>query len=396
MTGCYQSIASVPPPAWAEIVAPDRLYLGADYLGALEDAAPPRLGFRYAVLDDAASARGVAAMQIVDVSPRECVPKLVEAPADEPAWRRWLRRGVAAVLADRRFRVLMCGNVFAGGESGIAWRSSREAEATFRLAADAMQAVGSAERGPSGEPGSPAAIHLFKDVGEECGDAARGALLPLGYREIEADPVMVLAVRASWRSFDDYLAALTARYRGHARRALRASAGIERRALDPAQIAAAAPDIDRLHAAVIARASICPSWLDARGFAALKARLGDRFAFVGYFDGDRLVAFNTRFHLGDDLDSHYFGVDYDVSRRYELYRSMLYDDIAAAIERGAKRVLFGRTSQEVKSSLGAVPQRMSWFGRMSSPLTTGAMARFAARFNPGAVIHDPFRLARDP
>jgi hypothetical protein len=383
MIACYQSIAAVPRPAWSELVAPDRLFLGADYLGALEDAAPPRLGFRYAVLEGGASALGVASMQLVDVSPRECVPGLVEPPPDESLWRRWLRRGAAAVLAGRRFRVLLCGNVFAGGEPGLTWRSPRDAAIAFRLAAEVMHAVGAA--------GGGRAIQLFKDIGEASVGAARAALLPLGYREAQADPMMVLPLRASWRRFDDYLAALTARYRGHARRALRASACIERRLLDPAQIAAAAADVDRLHAAVIARASVCPSWLDARGFAALRARLGDRFAFVGYFLEGRLVAFNTRFHLGDDLDSHYFGLDYEVTRRYALYRSMLYDDVAAAIARGARRVLFGRTSQEVKSSLGAVPHQMSWFGRSPSALATGAMIHLMRRFTAPAVQHDPFR-----
>jgi hypothetical protein len=282
----------------------------------------------------------------------------------------------------------MCGNVFAGGEPGVAWRASGEAATAFRLAAQAMRVVGAAQAGRS-----PLPIYLFKDIGAEAVAAARAGLLPLGFRQAEADPVMVLPLRASWRRFDDYLAALTARYRGHARRALRASACIERRPLDSAGIVAAARDVDRLHAAVIARASIRPSWLDARGFAALKAHLGDRFTFVGYFLADRLAAFNTRFHLGADLDSHYFGLDYDVTRRYELYRSMLYDDIAAAIDRGARRVLFGRTSQEVKSSLGAIPERMYWFSQAPSPMTTGAIAHLMQRFNAPAVLHDPFRSA---
>jgi hypothetical protein len=382
MNACYQSIAAVPRPAWSEIVAPDRLYLGADYLGAIEEAAPPRLGFRYAVLEDGRAALGVASMQLVDVSPRECVPALIAPPPDESTWRRWLRRGAAAVLADRRFRVMLCGNIFAGGEPGLAWRSPREATLAFALAAEALRAAGAGPESP---------IHLFKDIGEESVGAARTALAPLGFREAHADPMMVLALRAGWRRFDDYVAALNARYRGHVRRALRASACIERRTLDAGQIAAAAADVDRLHAAVVARAAVCPSWLDARAFAALKARLGDRFAFVGYFLDSRLVAFNTRFHLGDALDSHYFGLDYGVTRRYALYRSMLYDDIAAAIDRGARRVLFGRTSQPVKSSLGAVPQRMFWFGRAASPLATGVMIHLMRRFTPVAPLHDPFR-----
>jgi predicted N-acyltransferase len=234
-------------------------------------------------------------------------------------------------------------------------------------------------------------VLLFKDVGEADRGAARRALAPLGFREVPVDPIMVLAIRPEWRRFEDYLAALRARYRGHARQALRASAGIERRELDSAEIAGRAADIDRLHAAVVARAAVRPSWLDARGFAALRARLGDGFSLVGYFDGGHLIAFNTRFHGGSDLESHYFGLDYAVSRRYALYRTMLYDDIGAAIDRGARRVLFGRMSCELKSTLGAVPHAMSWFGKSRSPWITGALAHVIQRLRPDGVLHDPFR-----
>ena len=53
---------------------------------------------------------------------------------------------------------------------------------------------------------------------------------------------------------------------------------------------------------------------------------------------------------------------------------MLYDDIAAAIGAGARRLSFGRTSQEMKSSLGAVARPMAWFGKARAPLLTGLLA----------------------
>ena len=119
-------------------------------------------------------------MQIVDLSVRECVPALLaDAPADPP-WRRWLRRGGGAALADRRWRVILCGNVFAGGESGLAWRSPRTDPAdAFRQAAAAM-----AGATPPGERGR-ADAGCSRTSATTALPAARQALLPLGYRETQ-------------------------------------------------------------------------------------------------------------------------------------------------------------------------------------------------------------------
>jgi hypothetical protein len=380
MTITWHASMSDAPASWTAAIPSDRGFLTADYLAALESARPARLQPRYATLGNGA----VAAMQIVDMSVRECVPALLAGSPSAPVWQRWLRRTAVRALGDHRWRVLLCGNVFAGGETGLAWSGATDPAGAFRQAATAMASV-------AGTGAPRPAVLAFKDVGTSALPAARRALLPLGYREVAADPVMVLPIRPHWRTFEDYLAALKARYRGHARRALTDSQAIERRALGADDILQAAPSIDALHAAVLARASIRPSVLDARGFAALRARLGDRFAVVGYYLGQRLVGFNTRLQFGSEMESYYFGLDYEVSRQYSLYRSMLYDDIAAAIQQGARNLSFGRTSQEVKSTLGARPLAQSWFGRSGSLLPTRLLVHLAGQVVAPFTDHDPFR-----
>jgi hypothetical protein len=383
VTLLYPSIQAVPAPAWSGLVTAERGFLGADYLRALERAAPARLGFRYAVLDGTEAPLAVAALQMLEGTARECVPALGKCHATEPGWRRCLRRAALSTLGARRLRVLLCGNVFAGGEPGLAWRSPRDSVRAFQAAAAAMERWPDIQTRP--------AVRVFKDVGERHLSAARQALQPLGYREVPADPVMVLPIQPGWRRFADYLGALKARYRGHVRQALRASASVERRLLDASDIAAAAVRIDELHAGVIARAAITPSWIDARGFSSLRESLGQRFAFIGYYAEGTLVGFNTRFLFGDEMESHYCGLDYQVSKRYALYRSMLYDDIAAAIGAGVRRLSFGRTSHEIKSSLGAVARPMAWFGKAQAPLLTGLLAHLMRGLVPPWVAHQPFR-----
>lgn len=376
----HTSIDEVPEGLWRERIGQDRPYLDASYLRALEEAAPPRLAFRYAVFAEGA----VASFQMIDVEPRQCLPGVFRTRAEEPLWLRLVRRTADLALGEARSQVIVCGNVFAGGQPGLAWARPCDTVAAFTRAAAALEAM---------RDGRPAPIVCFKDIEDGWLPDARRALLPRGYRELTADPVMVLTLRPQWRRLDDYLAALTARYRGHARRALRDSAAIERRLLTADEIAQAADRIDRLHGAVLARATIRPSSLNARAFVALRSRLKDRFELIGYYQGSELVAFNTRFWAGDDLDSHYFGLDYEANRQYALYRSMLYDDIACALERGARRVLFGRTSQELKSALGARPVRMSWFGKAGSPLATRLVTFLAGLSGDTWIDHQPFRGA---
>jgi hypothetical protein len=70
---------------------------------------------------------------------------------------------------------------------------------------------------------------------------------------------------------------------------------------------------------------------------------------------------------------------------------MLYDDIAAAIQQGARNLSFGRTSQEVKSTLGARPLAQSWFGRSGSLLPTRLLVHLAGQVVAPFTDHDPFR-----
>ena len=123
-TPCIPSIQAVPAPVWSGLVSAERGFLGADYLGALEQAAPARLGFRYAVLDDAGRPPGGGG----DADPRGVGARVCAQPAAEPPRRAAAGSAAcggwrSAALGARRLRVLLCGNVFAGGEPGLAWRS---------------------------------------------------------------------------------------------------------------------------------------------------------------------------------------------------------------------------------------------------------------------------------
>ena len=56
---------------------------------------------------------------------------------------------------------------------------------------------------------------LVKDITER--ESGLEALRRFSYRPLETEPNMVLSIDPAWRSYDDYLAALDAKYRRNSR-----------------------------------------------------------------------------------------------------------------------------------------------------------------------------------
>ena len=57
----------------------------------------------------------------------------------------------------------------------------------------------------------------MKDLSAAEGDGAE-TLRRFGYRPVESDPNMVLEIPPSWRTYDDYLGSLNAKYKNAARK----------------------------------------------------------------------------------------------------------------------------------------------------------------------------------
>ena len=93
----------------------------------------------------------------------------------------------------------------------------------------------------------------------------------------------------------------------------------------------------------------------------MKSELGVNFKFYGYFDGPKMIGFNTLIKNGDTLDTYFLGYDSDIQRDKMLYLNMLYDMVGYAIKKEFKRIIFARTALEIKSSIGAMPIPMYGF-----------------------------------
>lgn len=86
----------------------------------------------------------------------------------------------------------------------------------------------------------------------------------------------------------------------------------------------------------------------------------------GYFLEEKLIGFKTIINNGEALDSYFLGYDDSIQKEKMLYLNMLYDMTAHGIIHGFKKIVFGRTALEIKSSIGATPEIMIGIMRHSN------------------------------
>lgn len=180
--------------------------------------------------------------------------------------------------------------------------------------------------------------------------------------KFSSQPNMFIELRSDWKEEADYLNALTKKYRDQYKRARKKAAGIEKRQLTLAEIKELENEIYTLYHHVADHAPFNTFFLAKNHFYSLKKELGADFRFFAYFENGELIGFNTLIHHDEILETYFLGYDDKIQKEKMLYLNMLYDMIGCSIHNGFKRINFGRTAMEIKSSIGAKPEQL--FGWM--------------------------------
>ena len=282
-------------------------------------------------------------------------------------------------------RILVCGNMMVSGAPGVICRDDVPDEVAAELMITAARALqhNLAQRFD---------VLILKDVPFTIA-AHTATFRSAGYEPLQIEPAMTLRIKPSWRCFDDYLYDLRTRYRRKAIRTRAQSEGIDRRALNVDEAIRRLPEMETLYDQVYDQALIKGPHLGAALFLLFRQRLKtNEFDLIGYYRGEELLAFSTRFHVNSAVVTYFFGLDQTFKSQYSLFRNLLYDDIECAIGVGANELNFGRTTHEMKSAIGATPEDLPCFFRplrpMSKPLCWLVQALWQV---PHWTIRHPFR-----
>jgi hypothetical protein len=353
------------PHRWDDITRDASVFLRRDLLRAIEQHGPGNIQPRYALIFHDTKPVAALAVQILEFSGDRLGSR--NEPAEGRSPRRLLKRAVApiseAAVSRLRERMLVAGNLLCWGCHGIAFAPGEDPQTLWPGIADALYRIRRAER-LSGN----ASLVLIKDL-TAC-QTGLEALKPFSYRPLETEPNMVLDIRPEWRTYDDYLAALDAKYRRNAKDQLKklAAAGCT---LEPlTNLDSVASRLHELYLAVQGNASVRLVTVPGTYLPAVAHALRDGFRCTVVRRAGELLGFVTSLKDGDTAIAYYIGFDRTAAAEgLPIYLRLLHSTVEHAIAFGCKRLSLGRTALEPKAALGAKPEPMSvWLRHRVQPV----------------------------
>ena len=384
------SVDYLDPDRWDSVTSKASLFLSRKILRVIENDGPENIQPRYAMIFRGETPVASLAAQVVHVT-GDHLKRSKESDASRPPGRL-LRRALAPATkltgGGLRERMLVAGNLLSWGFHGIAFAPSEDPSPLWPAVAEALYRIRRAER-LTGETD----FVMVKDCTAQQHHA--DALRRFSYRPLETEPNMVLAIDPAWRSYDDYLAALDAKYRRNAKDQLKklATAGCTLESLP--NISAHHARLHELYLAVHVNAPVRLVTLPPTYLPSLAQAAGDRFRCTVVRRGDEILGFVTSLRDGDTAIAYYIGFDRAAADSgLPIYLRLLHATIADAIGWGCRELSLGRTALEPKAALGAKPEPISIWLRHRIPAMNWAL-----RGVLGAVHHaeaperNPFKAA---
>jgi len=186
---------------------------------------------------------------------------------------------------------------------------------------------------------------------------------------LATEPNMVLALDPTWRTHDDYLAALDAKYRRKfkdiAKKLAAGGCVVENLAGD---LSAHGARLHELYLAVQGNATVRLVTLPAAYLPALARAAGDSFRCTVIRRAGQIIGFVTSLRDGDTAIGYYIGFDRAAADEgLPLYLRLLHATIEDALTWKSARLSLGRTALEPKAGLGARPEPMTVWLRHRVP-----------------------------
>lgn len=375
----FRNIEEVPENEWNLIEKDRNIYLSIDYLSSLESEMDNEIDFYYVISYDSNNTPVlISSFQLVKfIDKRKAYSKQLCK----------LSYHVHKKLVDVfSINVLVCGSVFADGENGFLWNDSITAdEAMIEMNEITIQLK--KEKSIKDK----ASVILFKDFWPKSNKFSE-RLKEFSYRSFMIDVNMILDIHDQWLSIDDYLESMKTKFRTRAKSVYKKSSSIELKALSTSEIEQYSERIQELFDNVLEKSDFSFGKLSSKTFVNFSKKLGSRFVLKGAFLEKKLVGFSTSFLNGESLEANYVGLDYQFNIDHNVYQRLLYDYVEQAIEVKAKDLHLGRTSELIKSSIGALPTNMKLYVKHKSSVSNLLLKPIIQSISPSDFeLRKPFK-----
>lgn len=341
----YNSVKDL--PALWDTVAQSNLFLQTPYLTVLEESAPVNMECFYIGIFENSELIGVSLAQYLDLN------KLESFGERDKCFKTIIRNFIFKNFASH---TLFLGNNMITGQNGYVFSKEIDFNHISKILLQSADEITLyfKKKGIS--------IHLvsFKDFYDHCSVELKKHRFSNIY-EFNTQPNMIFYLDKNWKSLDDYVAALSKKYRDQFKRARKKFDGIQVQNLSYEEVLQNEEKIYELYHYVAKNAPFNTFFLSKNHFSTLKGQCGNRFQIFGYFLNEELVGFHTLLLNDETLETYFLGYNDYIQKENMLYLNMLYNMTEYGIQNGFKRIIFGRTALEIKSSIGATPVQMSGF-----------------------------------
>lgn len=348
----YSKVSKL-PENWNSL-AVNNIFLTKEYLEILEKSAPLNMTCHYIGIFNNSELVGIAVSQFLDLNQ-------LDSFGDRDKCIKSSIRNI--VFKNFCSHVLLLGNNMLTGQNAWAFSTKLEVKILQNEVLNAMEALKEQFKAS----GKKVHISSIKDFETEEIETFHPAIKK-DYFQFSTQPNMVFTILENWKTEQDYIDALSKKYRDQYKRARKKAEGIEKRKLGLHEIIAFEEEINNLYYHVAKNAPFNTFFLAKNHFRVFKEILKDKFLFYGYFIDNKLIGFNTLIKNGTAMDTYFLGYDDSIQKEKMLYLNMLYDMIAYSINKGFKEIVFARTALEIKSSVGAKPIEVYGFIKHESKL----------------------------
>jgi len=210
---------------------------------------------------------------------------------------------------------------------------------------------------------------------------------------VPAEPFMVLPVRPVWQNFEDYLGAMSTKYRTRAKKALKLAEGCEHVDLSDAPAHSWAGWASYLLKQTLRDKTVTlPASLEVL-LTTYKENLGEAFRVFGYRKDGHWVGFITAIVDDEAVHAMHMGFEPSYAQQSQFYQRSMMDLVRLAIEERKPLLNMGRTATEIKSTMGAVPVENSFVFFSPRPVVRALLRLYALRFHslPDYTLRSPFK-----
>ena len=362
---------------WNKAAPTDNVFLQKKYLRLLEDFPPADCYFVYLLFYKNSKPVGVAIGQVGTFNAEDSINEN-DAKEKRCPFGSVFSFIKGLVMSSVKVEALLCGNALLTGEHNVYFDKNEVSESKqIELLEEAIQ-LSAKELDKRGRNIS---LFYIKEYHEDHRAVAQ-TWVDKKYHEFTAQPDMILEMKPEWDTFEDYMAAMSSKYRVRVKRAIKKGKDIVKVPFDAKKIEENLPRIHELYKRIAEGSVFNLVDLNPNYFLELKKRFGDDFRLVGYYVDDTLIGYYTTIKNHHELEAHFLGYDQAYNHQYQMYLNILYDIIKVGFEEKSTHINFARTALEIKSSVGAEPSDMFWYLRHRNNFSNKFLAQIVNYINP--------------